>query len=57
MLLGEDSINIVKIVVFHKLVTHNLMKWQKLSDDCSIVVVTMLHANRLGKYASKHSLM
>jgi hypothetical protein len=68
MLFGEDSINIVKIVVFHsinivkivvfhKLVTHNLMKWQKLSDDCSTVVVMMLHANRLGKYASKRSPM
>ena len=46
----------MKIVVFDKLVTHNLMKWQKLSDDRSIVV-TMLHANRLGKYASKFSPM
>jgi hypothetical protein len=36
-------------------VTHDLIERQKLLDNRSIVVVTMLHANHLSKYGSKLS--
>jgi hypothetical protein len=42
----------MKIVVWDKLVTRNLSIWGTLAEEGPIVVVTMLNANRYGKFAS-----
>jgi hypothetical protein len=45
------SFNIMKIVVWDKLVTRNLSIWGTLAEESPIVVMTMLNANRHGKFA------
>jgi hypothetical protein len=42
----------VKLVVWDKLVTGNLSTWEKIAEDCAIVVATMLSAKHDGKSVS-----
>ena len=42
----------MKIDVWDKLVTRNLSIWKTLAEERPIVVATMLHANRYGKFSS-----
>lgn len=46
--LMDGSFNIVKLVVWDKSLTDNLIAWERTASQCAIVVATMLWANRLG---------
>ncbi|XP_062220223.1 replication protein A 70 kDa DNA-binding subunit B-like isoform X3 [Phragmites australis] len=46
IVLMHSSYNIVKLVVWDKLVTGNLSTWEKIAEDRAIVVATMLNAKR-----------
>ncbi|TVU45725.1 hypothetical protein EJB05_05222, partial [Eragrostis curvula] len=46
--LMDGSFNIVKLVVWDKSLTGNLIAWEKSSSERAIIVATMLWVNRLG---------
>ncbi|XP_037410249.1 uncharacterized protein LOC119273034 [Triticum dicoccoides] len=49
IVLLDDTYNIVKLVVWDKLVTNNLSTWEKLAEERAIVVATMLRAERIDR--------
>ncbi|XP_062195878.1 uncharacterized protein LOC133899016 isoform X1 [Phragmites australis] len=46
IVLMDSSYNIVKLVVWDKLVTDNLSTWEKIAEERAIIVATMLSAKR-----------